>query len=351
MQYHSEMEFKKPKKLVEGDTVAVVSPSWGGPSLFPEIFDRGIRELKDLGLKVKEYPTASMSVRELRENPMLRAEDICMAFSDSEVRAIVASIGGDDSVRILDHLDWDEIRDSPKIILGYSDTTTLLTTLNLNGLVTFHGPCVMAGFAQIKAFGMWREHIREILFTNWDQYRYASFETYAEGYPDWSDLSRLGQVLPKRPSTGWNWIQGDRTSKGELFGGCIEVLEVLKGTKYWPEIEFWNGKILFLETSEEKPSITQIRWILRNYGVQGVFERVSALLFGRARDYTEIEKQDLDNAIIDIVAGEFGIIDLPIVTNMDFGHTDPQFILPLGVRAQVDCTEQTFCLVEAALSD
>ena len=92
---------------------------------------------------------------------------------------------------------------------------------------------------------------------------------------------------------------------------------------------------------------------LHPYGSRetAVSQRVSALLFGRARDYTEIEKRDLDNAIIDIVAGEFGIIDLPIVTNMDFGHTDPQFILPLGVRAQVDCTEQTFCLIEAALSD
>lgn len=345
------MEFKKPKRLVEGDTVAVLSPSWGGPSLFPDIFDRGVGELKALGLKVVEYPTARMNVQELRENPLCRAEDISMAFSNPEVKAIVASIGGDDSVRILNHLDWDRIRNNPKILLGYSDTTTLLTALNLNGLVTFHGPCVMAGFAQIKALEMWREHIREILFANRDQYEYTPFETYTEGYPNWSDLSKVGQVSPKRPSTGWNWLQGDGRKTGELFGGCIEVLEVLKGTKYWPDIEFWNEKIFFLETSEEKPLITQIRWILRNYGVQGVFERISALLFGRARNYTDIEKQDLDNTIIEIVSGEFGVTDLPIVTNMDFGHTDPQFILPLGIRAQINCTDQTFCLIETALSD
>ena len=345
------MDFKKPKKLVEGDTVAVLSPSWGGPSLFPEIFERGVSELKNLGLRVKEFPTARMSAGELRDNPRVRAEDICNAFSDSDVKAIVASIGGDDSVRILDHLDWDAIRNSPKIILGYSDTTTLLVTLNLNGLVTFHGPSVMAGFAQIDAFGTWREHIKDMLFTNRDSYRYEPFGAYSEGYPDWSDPSMLGRVSPKRPSTGWNWLRGEATHSGALFGGCIETLEVLKGTRHWPKSEFWNDKIFFLETSEEKPSITQIRRSLRNYGVQGVFERISALLFGRARDYTEFEKQELDDAIVDIVAGEFGCTALPIVTNMDFGHTDPQYILPLGIRAELNCTAQTFRLIEAALSD
>jgi len=345
------MDFIKPKKLVRGDTVGIVSPSWGAPSEFPEIYEKGIKELENLGLKTKEFPTARMDADTLRNNPKRRADDIVQAFTDPEVKAIVASIGGDDSVRVLEYLDWDVIKNNPKIVLGYSDITTLLATLNMRGLVTFNGPCVMAGFAQIQDLPAWREHVLEMLFDNPDEYQYSEFRTYSEGYPSWSDLSQIGKVLPKKKSSGWRWIQGNGTSTGTLFGGCIEVLEFLKGTRYWPEEEFWNDKIVFFETSEGKPSVLNVKWMLRNYGVQGVFTRASAILFGRARSYSEAEKVELDKAIIDIVAGEFSCPNLSIVTNMDFGHTDPQMILPLGVRAQLDSHAKTFRLVEGALSE
>ena len=345
------MNFTKPSRLVEGDTVALISPSWGAPSIYPDIFERGVKELENLGLKTKEFPTARMNAEMLYENPMLRAEDVVQAFADPDVKAIVTSIGGDDSVRILDHVDWGIIQKNPKIFMGFSDTTTLLVALNMGGLVTFHGPSIMAGLAQINAFPKWREHIKTMLFINPVEQVYEEFCEYAEGYPNWSDLSKLGEVLPKRSSSGWRWLQGERSVEGRLFGGCIEVLEFLKGTKFWPRAEFWNDKIVFFETSEETPPVENVRRMLRNYGVQGVFERANALLFGRAHGYAEPEKQDLERAIIDVVTGEFGCSDLPIVANMDFGHTVPQFILPLGVTAQLDCRTKTFRLVESALKD
>ena len=146
------MNFTKPSRLVEGDTVALISPSWGAPSIYPDIFERGVKELENLGLKTKEFPTARMNAEMLYENPMLRAEDVVQAFADPDVKAIVTSIGGDDSVRILDHVDWGIIQKNPKIFMGFSDTTTLLVALNMGGLVTFHGPSIMAGLAQINAF-------------------------------------------------------------------------------------------------------------------------------------------------------------------------------------------------------
>ena len=108
--------------------------------------------------------------------------------------------------------------------------------------------------------------------------------------------------------------------RGDLFGGCIEVLEFLKATDFWPPKNFWNGKILFLETSEEKPPINNVKRMLRNYGVQGVFEKISAILFGRARDYTDEEKDQLDKMIVRVVAREFGQKDLMIVSNIDFAR-------------------------------
>lgn len=283
----------KSKKLQKGDTVAIVSPSWGGPSIFPHVYDSGIKVLENLGLKIKEFPSARNDAEFNYNNPEFRAKDINDAFADSEIKAIITSIGGDDSVRILPFLNLEIIKNNPKIILGYSDTTTLNTYLNQLGLVTLNGPSVMAGFSQWDSLGKdFQEHIKTILFNNPEEYVYKPYNLYTEGYLDWSDKSNIGKTKPMSNNTGWSWLQGASKVKGKLFGGCFEVLELMKATKFWPTNDFWNGKILFLETSENKPSPEQVKCMLRNYGMQGIFNKISALLIARARDYTEDEKKN-----------------------------------------------------------
>jgi len=337
----------KSKKLQQGDTVAVISPSWGGPNVFPYIYELGIEVLKKLGFKIKEYPSVKKDADFLYKNPKFRAKDINNAFNDKKVKAIFVSIGGDDSVRILPFLNVNIIRKNPKIIIGYSDTTTLLTYLNQLGLVTLHGPLIMAGFSQWGILGKkFQEHIKTLLFENSENYKYKPYDFYTEGYPDWSDKSNRGKVKSISKNTGWNILQGASTIQGQLFGGCIEVLELMKSTKFWPADDFWNNKILFLETSEDKPTVNQVKLMLRNYGMQGIFDKISALLIGRPRDYSEEEKKKLNKNILDIVNVEFKNSTLPIITNMDFGHTDPQWILPLGIKAEIDCIKKEFKLME-----
>ncbi len=266
---------------------------------------------------------------------------------DKDVDAIFVSIGGDDSVRILPYLDVEMILNNPKIIMGYSDTTTILTYLNQKGLVTFYGPTVMSGFSQLNSFEEdFKKHIEDVLLNNNDEYIYKPYKNYSEGYPDWNKIESVGLVNQKKKNSGWRWLQGFGKCEGELFGGCIEVLEFMKATEFWCEPSFWKNKILFFETSEEKPSVNQVSRMLRNYGMQGVFDKISALIFGRARDYSIAEKKQLDDAILNIVVGEFGNNKIPIITDMDFGHTDPQWILPLGIKAQIDCKKKEFKLVE-----
>ena len=338
----------KPSRLAVGDTVAIVSPSWGGPSIFPHIFDRGLEALEGLGLKVKEFPTARADADFLAKNPQARAQDINGAFADFEVKAIFASIGGDDSIRILPYLEREVIRSNLKILMGYSDTTTLLTYVNQLGIVTFNGPSVMAGFSQVEAFpGSFVHHVKELLFSPQENYEYESYSLYCDGYLDWRNLENVGKTKELKPDSGWRFLQGTGSVSGELYGGCIEVLESLNGTDYWAPKDFWNGKVLFFETSEEKPSVERVRRMLRNFCMQGIFDRASAVLIGRARDYTAEEKIELDQMIVDVIRGEFGNSEIPIVSNMDFGHTDPQFILPLGVKAEIDCESRTFSLLES----
>lgn len=342
----------KSKKLQKGDTIAIVSLSSGGPSIFPHIYESGVKTLEDLGLKIKEFPSARKDSDFLDKNPKFRAKDINDAFLDEDIKAIFTSIGGDDSVRILPFLDYENIQRNPKIIIGYSDTTTLLTYLNQLGLITLNGPSIMAGFSQWNSLGeKFQEHIKTLLFNNPETYNYKPYDSYHEGYLDWSDKSNIGKVKPPLKNPGWNWLQGNSIIQGKLFGGCIEVLEFMKSTKFWPNDDFWDNKILFLETSEDKPSPEKVKWMLRNYGMQGVFDKISALLIGRPRDYSGEEKNQLDKNILKVVKYEFGNEDIPIISNMDFGHTDPQWILPLGINAEIDCSKKTFKLVQKIFRD
>lgn len=303
-------------------------------------------------MKIKEFPNTKEDPDFIRKNPKARAKDINDAFADKEVKVIIASIGGEDSIRILPFLNTEIIKNNPKIIMGYSDTTTILAYLNKLGIVTFNGPAIMAGFAeQGKLKEEFVNHIKSFFYEDYSIYEYKEYSEWTEQRLEWSDKENLKKTRDFIKNDGWRFLQGEKKKMiGELYGGCIEVLEFLKSTDFWPSKNFWNEKILFFETSEEKPTVNHVKWMLRNYGMQGVFEKISGLLFGRARQYTDSEKKDLDKMIVDIVANEFNRNDLPIISNMDFGHTDPQLVMPLGVKAEIDCENKSFKLVESPFS-
>lgn len=341
----------KPRHLVPGDTVAALSPSWGGPSLYPHVYDHGLAVLRDWGLEVREFPSARAPAERLQRDPRLRADDLGAAFADPSIRAIVPSIGGDDSIRLLPLLDEAVIAANPKILMGFSDTTTLLVAGRRLGMVTFYGPSIMAGFSQMTGLPpAYRTHVHEMLFEPRSTYAYVPYDIYAEGYPHWRDPATLGQVNPLRHDDGWHVLQGAGCVTGELFGGCLEVLDWLRGTSAWPVGDEWSGRLLFFEPSEEKPTPLQVERILRSFGVQGIFDRVTGVLVGRARDHSAEEKAALAAAIRGVVAEEFGRPDLPLVANLPFGHTDPQWVLPLGVQAELDVDAQTLRLIEPWLA-
>jgi muramoyltetrapeptide carboxypeptidase LdcA involved in peptidoglycan recycling len=233
--------------------------------------------------------------------------------------------------------------------MGFSDTTTQLLFAHLHDLVTFNGPSVMAGFAQSSRFPAFERHVRSILFDPTPTYDYQSYPLWVDGYVDWNRADDPTGVGELRPHDGWHWLNGHEPVNGPLAGGCIEVLEFLKGSRYWPAEEWWTGRILFLETSEDVPTVDQVRYWLFNYGILGVFDRISGLVFGRARGYTADQKRALDDVIHSVVVDEFGATGVALATNMDFGHTDPQWILPLGVTAELHPAAQRFRLLEPAV--
>ena len=341
---------QKPVRLRTGDRVAVLSPSWGGPSIYPAVFDLGLANLRALlGVEVVEYPTTRLDAQQLHHNPQRRADDVNAAFADPSIKAIFSSIGGDDSVRLLPYLDSDTLAANPKILMGFSDTTTLLTYANQLGLVTFNGPSIMAGFAQIKTLPpSFADQIRQILMEPCEKYSYAPYSERVTDFEDWGSPGYSG-IITSVPNAGWQWLQGETVVQGRLFGGNIEILEFLKSTRWWPVPDFWQGRILFLETSEDKPTPNQVKYMLRNYGMQGVLDQIAGLLFARPQHYSDTEREELHKVIVSVVAGEFGRADLPIVAEMDFGHEAPQSIMPLGIHAEINCLNRTVSLIESVV--
>ncbi len=323
--------FIKPPRPRAGAAAAALSPSWAGPASFPAVLEAGLKVLRGFGFRIKEFPTTRQTAVYLDQHPEERARDLNAAFADPEVELIVASVGGSDAIRLLPFIDLDLVKKNPKPVLGYSDATAYLTWLNLNGLVTYYANGVMSGFAQLESFPEALKWHRA--WFDGENPPLEPFPYWTHGYRDWA--SSANQVKETHTNEGFHWLQGTTATRGRLWGGCFEVLEMLKGTRYWPGEEFWAGRVLFLETSEEKPLPRQVMYWLRNYGAQGVFKQASALWFGRAKDYTAAENAELRRVVKGVVAEEWGGT-LPIVMDLDFGHTDPRWVLPLGVEVLTD---------------
>ena len=325
-----------PPRLRAGDTVAAISLSSGMAEAFPHRYATGKRQFQEtFGVRVIETPHALKSDSWLARHPEARADDLHWALTNPDVRGIVAIIGGDDSVRILPHVDTDLIRKHPKVLLGFSDTTIALTTFLRAGVVPFHGPALMTDLAEHGGIHPYVERaLRRTIFEP-EPHEWEPAPGWTEEFRDWAQEEERDPPRALRPNPGWRWLQGSEATSGPLIGGCLDVLEFLKGTPWWPKPQLWDGAVLMFETSEEAPPPEWVgRW-LRNYGHQGVLDRARALLIARPMGYSPEQAEALDRIAVEVLA-DFGRSAMPLVTNLDVGHTSPMWTTPLGCTVRVD---------------
>ncbi len=343
------MNLIKPKKLSQGDTIAVVSPSWGGPGTFSGRYEAGKKQLiEEFKVDVVEMPHTLKSAEWIHANPKARADDLMQAFSEPSINGIIASIGGDDSIRLLPFLDFDVIRNNPKIFMGYSDTTILHFACLKAGLTSFYGPSIMAGFSEnCGLFPYMKNAVSKTLFSDQVIGEIAQADEWTVEHLDWSKPENQTRKRRLEKSQGWICLQGKEIRKGHLIGGCIDVFPMLLGTALWPKKNDFDGAILFIETSEEAPSTDDVKRIIRNLGVQGILKQLNGILIGRPGGGVKNLNQ-YDEAIVAVVAEEFDLKNLPIIAQMDFGHTDPMCVLPYGVQAEIHCEDAKVFLTEAA---
>jgi len=341
----------KPKKLKVGDCVATISLSWGGAGEFPERYKVGKKQMEEVfGLKVIETKHALKPAAWIYNNPEARAEDLMEALENKNVKAIISNIGGDDSIRTLNYIDFKTIKENPKIFMGFSDSTITHFCFYKAGVTSFYGTSTLVGFAE--NIGMHQYQIDDIRRTLFSSMPVGNIPPNKEGWTsellDWALPENQFKTRKLTPSTGWRFLQGSGIIKGELLGGCLEVLENLKDTQLWISPSEWKGKIMFVEPSEFQLDPDYFLWIFRNYAASGILHNINGLIVGRP--YDNKFWAEYDDSLLKIV-NEEGLQDLPIITGMDFGHTCPIFSIPYGVIAEINTIDKTFSIKESALID
>ena len=343
------MSLIRPPMLKAGDTIAVISLSAGLSAAFPHRHEAGKRQLAEtFGVTVIETPNALRDNAWLHDNPQARADDLHWALENDDVAGIVTTIGGDESIRTVPYLDLDLIRRHSKVFLTGGRPPTVLAFNRAAGVVSFHGPSLLAGFAENGGIHPYVEAaVRQAVFTA-EPFELSAATEWTEEFLDWGNPAFQSRRRRWWPNPGWAWLQGAEPVTGELIGGNIETLEMAKGTSIWPPDEAWEGAVLLLETSEEAPQPQAVKHWLRNYLVTGVLARIGALLLGRPMGYTQQAMFELWDTVQAVLV-EAGRADLPLVANVDYGHTSPAGVLPLGCNARIDPVNRTINVVDAGV--
>ena len=338
----------KPEMLQRGDKIAIVSLSWGGlgdEKLIHKYYIAKERLENEFGLEVVAMPNALKGSQFVYEHPEARAKDLMDSFKDETIKGIFCAIGGDDTVRLLPYIDYEVIKNNPKIFMGYSDTTVNHLMMNKAGLVSFYGPSVMVEFGEyVKMFDYTRESVENILFNDCENFEIKSSEFWSKDFVPWKEENiGIGKSLLKEEH-GYETLQGSGVVTGRLLGGCLDVFPMVIGTEIWPTKSEWKDKILLLETSEEKPSPDLVTYYLRNLGAQGIFDVIKGIIIGKPQEEKYYEEY---KEVFRKVLKEFVKEELPVLYNVNIGHAFPIGILPLGTDVQVDFTNKKISLIES----
>lgn len=241
----------RPRKAAPGDKVAVLSPSFAAPAVAPAVHEQAMRRLEELtGLVPVEYPTT----RQLGATDRERAADLNAAFADPEIRAVLATIGGEDQITVVPHLDPHFVRADPKPFLGYSDNTNLLSWLWTNGVAGFYGGSTQVQLGPGPAVD--EEHARALraaLLTG-DRIQITEPGESEDIGKDWNDPAALSEFGDREPTEPWTWAGPTRSVTGPTWGGCAEVVQWLLAAGRFPaDPAVLEGGVLLLDVRGAHP--------------------------------------------------------------------------------------------------
>jgi len=340
------VELRHPRKASPGDRVAVLSPSFAAPAVAPAVHEQAMRRLTQVtGLIPVEYPTT----RRLDASAVDRAADLNAAFADPQIRAVLATIGGEDQITVVPHLDGDAVRADPKPFLGYSDNTNILSWLWTNGVAGFYGGSTQVHLGPGPGVDPCHEAALRAALLSGERLLVTDPGESEDIGKQWLDPAALTEYGDREPTEPWTWAGPARTVTAVTWGGCIEALQwILTAGRFPADPGVLDGGVLLLESSEDLIPAREFGWILRSLGERGLLEAVDAVLVARppASDFQRrpdaagraAHRAAQRETALEVI-GHYNP-DAVVCVGVPFGHTRPQWILPFGGQITVDARTQ-----------
>ncbi len=325
-----------PAKLKSGDEVRVIAPSRSMIILGEDCKEIATKRLEELGLKV----TFGKHVMEadpdyLAASVEARAEDLNEAFKDKNVKAILTAIGGFNSNSILDYIDYEAIKENPKIFCGFSDITALSNSIHAKtGLVTYSGPHY-SSFGMLKGFEYTLEYFKKMFF--------EEGEVEIKASEEWSDDAWfIDQENRKFEKHDGMFIinEGEGEAEGEIIGGNLCTLNLLQATPYMPNIE---NKILFLEDDNLSGDVFLMEFDrnLQSLMHMPEFKTVKGIVLGRAEIASCMNEEKWKK----LIKNKPQLSNIPVIGNANFGHTTPIMTFPVGGYAKLVAKDNDIKLI------
>lgn len=306
------MTLRKPNRLKKGDTVGVIAPA-STPN--QENLERGIAFLKGLGLNVKVGKSVDKKYGYLAGTDHERLDDLHEMFLDTEINAIICASGGYGTARIAPYIDYEVVKNNPKILWGYSDITFLHTAIRQEtGLVTFHGPMLGSDIGKEETHPLSKQGFQQL------------FEPTEQIYSE--QISPLETVVPGK-------------AQGELVGGNLSLLVSTLGTPY--EIDT-KGKILLIEDINEEPR--SVDRMLNQLKMARKLEDITGIVVGDFCDCTSSREFTL--TLDEVIAHYLQLANKPALKGFKIGHCNPHVSVPLGVPATLNTYEKRL-IVESGI--
>lgn len=317
-----------PAKLNEGDLVRVIAPASSLSIISDESKRIAMQNIESLGLKVSFGDNVN-EVNDFKSSSIQsRIRDLHDAFSDENVKGIFTAIGGFNSNQLLKYIDWKLIENNPKILCGYSDITVLSNAIYAKtGLVTYSG-MHFSTFGQKYLQNYNLENFKKCLFSD-DSFTVKPSERWSDDkwYLDQNNRNLIA-------NDGW-WVINEGKAQGSILGGNLASLRLLYGTEYMPKIH--NDTVLFIEDDHyTTDDVAEFDRNLQSLIHQNDFSNVSAIVIGRFQIGSEMTRE----LIAKIVRAKEELQDIPIIANVDFGHTDPIFTFPIGGEVVLDTKDE-----------
>lgn len=335
--------------MVKKITIVSLSKGILGEDFIKHELNIGLKRLSEYGIQVKFSKNALKGMDFISSHPEERANDLIDAMKDDS-DMILCAVGGDDTYRLLPYLFAnDELKKAAnqKIFLGFSDTTMNHLMLHKVGVKTFYGQAFLPDVCELfDTMLPYSKTCFEELISTGTISKITPSDVWYNSREDFSPEA-IGSIPTSHKNSGFELIQGHDDFDGEILGGCIDTIyDIFDNKRYadtievcgkyniFPSLDDWKGKILLLESSEEKATPRLYEDMLIKLKQYGVFDVVSGVIIGKPADeeyfdeYKELLKAVINNK------------NLPIVVNINVGHATPRCIIPFGVKAHVSVAKQ-----------